>query len=440
MKRYISFVFILVISVITVSCGKDHDSDPVPVDPAPAGCDTSTVPVIMVHGMLASGDTYARHAMRLEQNGYCYQRIFAFDWNSVGSNQSAAITKLDQFVDSVKSVTGSPKVNLIGHSAGAGLVYGYCNDADRVLKVNKLVYIGAGVQSGPAGPNGEIPTLNLYSTGDKVATGADIPGAVNVQLTQEDHYEVATSKNSFIALYEFLESKTPQFPDIIEASGSQVRLSGRALVLGENTPVTVGTVEIYELDILSGNRISATPNATFVVSDNGAWGPFLGNKNAVYEYRVKGSQPTDRAIHYFREKAARSNQFIYLRTIPVSFPLALFFSGLPSNGNPVLGVFTSSQAVVKNRDNLTVDGTLLSQTNYYNDTRTTIASFLFDGNNNQTTDLTDAGLFNAQQVFLAGIDMFFPQITTPLILELNGRLLHIRRIESSVGVTVPVFD
>jgi hypothetical protein len=441
MKKIQHHLFLFVILMFAVSCSKKDDPKPIDNNPPPApACDATKSPVIMVHGMLASGDTYAKHAMRFEQNGYCRSRLFAFDWNSVGSSQNDAIIQLDAFVDSILTITSANKVYLMGHSAGAGLVYGYCDDAARSVKVKKLVYIGAGSQSGPAGPSGEIPTLNIYSTGDQVATGADIPDAVNLQLTDEDHYEVATSKNSFVAIYQFFENKAPQFPDIKPADGTEVILSGKALVLGENSPVTGGLVQIWEVDPATGNRLTTAPAATFTVTASGAWGPFTAKKNATYEYRVKGIQAADRAINYFREKAVRSNKFVYLRTIPTSFPLSFFFTGFPSNANPALGVFASSQAIIKNRDVLTVDGTLLTQTSYFEPSRTTIAAFLFDGNNNQQTDLTDAGLFNLQGVFLAGIDMYFPQNTSPLNLNLNGRNLNVRRIESSEGVTVPVFD
>ncbi len=394
----------------------------------------------MVHGMLASGDTYAKHGMRFEQNGYCFNRIFAFDWNTMAMNPSNTLAQLDSFIDSVLAVTKAYRVDLIGHSAGAGTVYAYCNDTLRFRKVNKLVYIGAGKQTQPAGPHGEIPTLNIYSGSDRVVKGDDIPGAVNVKLTDEDHYEVATGKASFIAIYEFLRGRMPVYTELNESEERQIVLYGKAVGMGDNSPVAGGTVEIYEIDELTGERIRDTAEAAFYIQPNGSWGPFLSIRGVQYEFVVKAVSNNDRPIHYFREKAFRPNRFIYLRTMPAAFPMSIVFAALPKNDNPVLGVFTSSKAVIKNRDMFSVDGNMISQLDYFTEMRTTIATFLYDSNKNGSTDLADAGMFNAQKMFLAGIDMHFTSTTEPILLDLNGRKLNVRRIPSSLGVTVPVFD
>lgn len=150
--------------------------------PPEVQCDTCRYPVVMVHGFLASGDTWAPFQQLFTSNGYHPDLIFAFDWNSL--NQGANhVALLDAFIDGVLAKTGAPKVRLIGHSAGGGLGYSYLSDPARAAKVDGYVHIGSMTQSGAAGPGGSVATLNIWSPGDKVAQGGDIPGAVNIQWT-----------------------------------------------------------------------------------------------------------------------------------------------------------------------------------------------------------------------------------------------------------------
>ena len=128
-------------------------------------CDTCFYPVVMVHGFLASGDTWTKFHQRFTSNGYKPGQLYAFDWNSL--NQGANhVAVLDAFIDNILTKTGAPKVRLIGHSAGGGLGYNYLSDAARAAKVDGYVHIGSSVQSGPAGPGGSVATLNLWSPDD----------------------------------------------------------------------------------------------------------------------------------------------------------------------------------------------------------------------------------------------------------------------------------
>ncbi|MCS6820106.1 MAG: hypothetical protein NZ522_09170, partial [Chitinophagales bacterium] len=76
-------VFVLSIAAATYlsSCKKEKENN---VD-SPT-CDNSQPPLVMVHGALASGDTYASQFMRFSANGFCEDRMFVFDWNTVGSD------------------------------------------------------------------------------------------------------------------------------------------------------------------------------------------------------------------------------------------------------------------------------------------------------------------------------------------------------------------
>ena len=67
-----------------------------------------------------------------------------------------------------------------------------------VGKVRKLAYVGFSRYVGS-----DIPMLNLWSSADLAVPGGDVEGIDNVQLTEEDHYQIATSVDSFAAIYEF---------------------------------------------------------------------------------------------------------------------------------------------------------------------------------------------------------------------------------------------
>src|SRR5688572_8587219 len=97
MKRYALFILLL---IFFSQCKKEDDlqqnnnnnnsnnnNNNNNNNPPPPSCKDSLLPVVMMHGFLASGDTYAKHVMRFTSNGYCGNRLFAYDWNTLaGSN------------------------------------------------------------------------------------------------------------------------------------------------------------------------------------------------------------------------------------------------------------------------------------------------------------------------------------------------------------------
>lgn len=418
------------------SCKKeDCDNDSIPQNEV---CRTSNLPVVMMHGFLASGDTWANHAMRFTANGYEPDMLFAFDWNTL--SQSGNEVLLDAFIDEVLAATGASQVDLIGHSAGGGLGYTYLSDSTRAAKVAHYVHIASSVQPAPAGANGEIPTLNLWSEDDEIASGGDIIGATNVKLVGADHYQVATNAESFAAIFSFFNAgKTACTTDLV--AQEPVQLSGRVVTLGENTPLVGASVEIYEVSDATGFRISTSPETTLTTDTKGYWGPFNAKSTTRYEFRVVSADPNDRVVHYYREGATRSNQFVYLRTFPPSgSTIALLLNGVPENATQsALVVFSSSQAVVNGRDSLTAGGVDLSSAQYASPAKTAIAYFLYDDGDSQTSG-DPVGFFGSFS-FLNGVDIFFPatpEATIPVYF--NGRTLNVKNWPSEEGVIVPVFE
>jgi len=393
----------------------------------------------MAHGFLASGDTYATQFQRFTSNNYCADRLFAFDWNTI--EQDNAEDLLDAFIDDVLAQTGATQVNLVGHSAGSGLGYSYLAEADRAAKVAHYVEVGSGANDQPAGPNGEIPMLNIWSEDDLVVTGGDVSGATNLKLSGVDHYEVATSATTFEAMYEFFNDKLPTTTSI--SSQEEISIAGRAVTLGENMPITGATVNIYALDAATGSRRSSEADATLTTDAEGYWSGFAAEADTYYEFHLLGSGPTDRAIHYYREPFTRSNSLVYLRGFPAASSLAgILLSSVPQDDNQsALAVFTANQAVLFGRDELSVDGFDLATSEYAAPEKTNIAFFLYDDGNSQT-DGTIHSIFGLLPAFLIGVDYFIPA-TEPGSLELkfNGRVMHVPNLKSgSDGTMVAVFD
>lgn len=431
----------LALSVVLAACQKEeplvNDQNDI-TTPTPADCDTTFYPVVMCHGFLASGDTYAPQVKRFVQNGYCPNFLYVLDWNSLGGG--SAVGQLDEYIDGILSRTGASKVELVGHSAGGGLGYDYLSEATRAAKVAHYVHIGSNPQTSPAGPNGEIPTLNIYSPYDAVVLGADIPGATNVSLADKDHYEVATSEETFAAIYEFVRGEAPVSTSI--ASDGIRGVGGRVLTLGENEPLVNATVNIYELNSATGERAGTSPIISYTTNDYGQWGCFNAEENMHYEFEVIPADPGQRKLHYYREPFVTSDNLVYLRAFPPATSLAgTLLASLPEEDDQAVVIsFTASQAVIYNRDVMTVEGYNLSTQQFASEDNTTIAFFLYDDGDGQTEE-TEVGLFGFTP-FLTGVDIFFPSDPQQTIdLVFNQREMHVPSWPSETeGVTVVVFD
>jgi hypothetical protein len=433
-----SILFLFTISFTFSSCKKDECPPIIDEGGIDVTCDTTYNPVVMCHGLLASGDTYASQVKRFSQNNYCENSTYVFDWNTLGGGSSE--DALDDFIDDILSSTGATQVELVGHSAGGGLGYDYLADATRAQKVAHYVHLGSSVQTGPAGPNGEVPTLNIYSPYDAVVDGEDIPGATNVSLALKDHYEVATSEETFSEMFRFFRGEDPVFTTIV--SDEKRTISGKVLTLGENEPLIGAIVNVYKLNSGTGKRLDAEPLVTYMTDGVGEWGSFNAEKDALYEFEVISANSADRKLHYYREPFLTSDGLVYLRAFPPSTSLAgTLLASLPEDDNQAVVIsFTSSQAVINNRDAMTAEGYNLSTAEFASEDNTTIAYFLYDDGNSQT-DETEVGLFSFTP-FLTGVDVFFPTDQQATIdLNFNQRELHVPSWPSETeGVTIAVFD
>jgi hypothetical protein len=426
------FLFLWI--VLLISCKKENEENTNVIP------DDGKIPVVMVHGFLASGDTYSLQIQRFCSNGYNLNKMYTFDWNSLGTANSEAL--LNKFIDNVLAETGAKQVDLMGHSAGSGLVYSYCKKATQAAKVAHLVLLAGFPQTKPGGPNGELPTLNIYSTADAVSSGGgNIPNAQNLKLTDKDHYEVATCFDSFEAMYKLFNATAPTVNTI--TAESTINISGKALSFGENLYVTGTKVSVFEVSNTTGFRISETPVEEFSVDKEGFWGPLTVKPNTYYEFLVTATASGSRPVHYYFEPFKRSNNAIYLRSFPAAGSLgAAFLGSLPKKDEQaVTAFFGASQAAINGRDILTINTTELSTPLLAKASNTTIALFVYDANNNAESNGGSVGLF-ATFPFLKATDEYIgTENPETITYSLNGRNIRMKNWKSkSEGVSVAVFE
>ncbi len=422
-------LFIFVGLLLSCTCDKPEYKD-VP-------CKQNQLPVVMVHGALGSGDNFALQALRFSSNGFCAEKLYAFDWNSLGTDASEM--DLDVFIDNILEETGYSQVNLVGHSAGGGLSYTYCEDPTRANKIAHYAHLGSFVNAAPPGPNGEVAMINIWSPDDLIVAGGDIPQATNVSIPGKDHFQIATSAETFEAIYEFFEGESPSHLAVQEEG--RIILQGRMVDFGANTPQTDAFVKVYEIDPDSGQRISNSPVAD-LVSIDGNWGPFEGEKNVYYEFEISRVESSFRKIHYYFEPFIRSNRFIYLRSFPPPTTGAgILLASIPNDDNQsVVALFSSNQAVIAGRDNLHVNNEELSIPQFTSAEQTSIAFFLFDDGDGESS-LTPHLLFNGIP-FLSGIDQFFSTSEDSSIsIEFNSRIINVPNWKSNTeGISVVVLN
>lgn len=431
-----AIVMLLAFAFLSESCKKEQ-SQP--------SCEPTLLPVVFVHGYLSSGDIYANMYMRFSSNNYCDEQLQVFNWNT-GISTVIALPHLDALINRTLEATGAAKVALVGHGTGGGLCYAYLSDAVHAAKVARYVHLGSAPQSGAAGPQGAIPTLNLYSTNDLVMAGADIPGASNMQFTGMDHYQVVSAPETFAEVYAFFNSgKRPRTTEI--EPSDDLLVSGLIVSLGENKRYGSANIHVYEVNPGDGRRRNTHPDTILTTGNGGVWGPWKAKPGAFYEFHVIGpSSPDVIPIidnnHYYFEPFKRSNPLVYLRqflepgTLGRSLLGNIFFA--PSTQSPVV-VFSNSQAVIYPRDMFRIDGNLLSTAQLTPAPKNIVTMFLYDDGDQQTSGTIHPS-FQALQTFITGIDYFLP-IAEPASsrLELNGRTLFVPKWDDS-GVSVAIFN
>lgn len=399
-------------------------------------CSGNLPPVVFVHGFLGSGDNWAEHARRLEAAGWCPDRIRTFDWNSLDRG-ARPDSLLDMFIRQVLQHTGAGKVVLVAHSAGGGVCARLLSVPSRAARVSHYIHIGSSPL--PAPPGG-IPMLNIYSKGDRIAArAADIPGATNLRLEEPDHLEVATCEAGFRAILDFIGSGGPRPAFSGGGQSKRWRVSGKAVVLGENTPLSGAQVEAWAYDTLTGRRLSDAPAWSGLADSVGRWEGFEAPSGSAYTFVLRPRQ--GRVVQYFLGPVRHHSRFTYLRALPAAGMAAMLLSGLPSDSaTSALAVFTANRAVLQGRDTLACNGKPLSGAELTPPAKTCIALFLYDAGRDGIGTGRPMPMFSAAP-FLNGADMLLPAgPARTLRLHYNGRDRVLPALPSRDAVMVAVFD
>lgn len=385
------------------------------------------LPVIFVHGMLASGDTWAVQCQRFVQQGYTTDYLQVLDWNTLSFGSKNDLL-LDSLINKTLKQTGAMQVNLVGHSAGGGVCNSYLQNPAQAKKVAHYVHIGSGkINQLPT-----VPVLNIYSTDDKVTGGSDLNGAENLKLAGADHYEVATSLSTFEALFRFFNLQQPNQSVSKQKKSSTVQLAGRIVGFGTNIPVANASLQISEYNPVTGD-ISPNPVFTTTSDSLGFWSGCSAQTDKYYEMKVTPTDPKSRVIHYYFEPFQSNNNWLYLRTLSSNGMSAMLTGNFPKNDTQsVVTIFSAQKSIINGRDSLTINHIPLNTAQLASPAKTAIAFFVYQNNSPANKAMTNFPFISTVNTSLPADSNFD--------FYCNGRNRRIKSIPSSKGVMVVVFN
>jgi pimeloyl-ACP methyl ester carboxylesterase len=389
-------------------------------------------PMIFVHGGSGSGAQFESQAMRFASNGYPPDWIRVHEYDSLFglAPQSEVIAALDVLVDQVIAETGTDKVDLLGHSLGTVVSQGYLGVAERAAKIAHYVNIDG---APAAAPPGGVPTLGIWGAGNQSRA---IVGGENAYFPNQTHVQVATSAESFVAQYEFLNDASPATTAITPEV--RVQLAGRAVIFPQNVGVDDATLEIYEVDGATGARLRPGPDATYPLSSpEGAFGPFEAIGGRHYEFVILRDDA--RPHHFYPQPVVRSDHLIRLLTVDADiFPGNIIQANAEESDGAAGFVLTRYREFWgdqgPNNDVLLLNGlNIISPTNSPLSKRVN-AMFVGDRGLDGMNDLVTPDPFYFGLPFITAMDVFMPAAIPP-----NGviELRNTSREGFSAAINVP---
>jgi hypothetical protein len=360
------------------------------------------VPIIFVHGSAGSGAQYQSQAMRFASNGYPADHIRVFDYDSSNPSPDIVQPALDEFIDSVLAELNADQAYMLGHSLGTSVMQDYLNSSpERAARVAKYINIDGRTADSPPGG---VPTLAIWGMGDPER---EIVGAENVYFPDQTHTESVTSPESFAAQYEFFTGEAPATTDI--EPEADVQLAGRAVLFPQNVGIEGATLEIWEVDDLTGARTGSQPEATYKLGADGAWGPFAADGTQHYEMvliREDGSHDH----HLYFQPFTRSNYLIRLLSVSPDSPIVQNAEG--SERHSVATIIRYKEwwgdDPNGNNDTLEINGTNVINVATSPISNRTIGIHAFDKGSDGVTDLSEPDGFFFALPFQTGTDIFIP--------------------------------
>ncbi|MGY1831955.1 esterase/lipase family protein [Geodermatophilus sp. SYSU D01180] len=203
---------------------------------APAGGDGGRLPIVFVHGSSGSAAQFQSQFQRFTSNGWDQDLLFAYEYDTSGPDNTAAIAGLGPFVDAVLEETGADQVLLAAHSRGTTVSHAYLADPAHAAEVARYVNLDG---RSSATPPGGVPTLAVWGEWNsppaprRGSVGA-IGGAENLYDPDQGHTETASSARTFAAVYRFFTGSAPHTTDVLPEPPGQVTVAGRAVLFPQN--------------------------------------------------------------------------------------------------------------------------------------------------------------------------------------------------------------
>lgn len=98
-------------------------------------------PILFVHGWNSSGAIWSTMIGRFQTDGWAPSELYTWSYNTAQSNATTA-QQLSAKVDSILTVTGASKVNIVSHSMGALSSRFYIKNLTGGSKVDAFISLG----------------------------------------------------------------------------------------------------------------------------------------------------------------------------------------------------------------------------------------------------------------------------------------------------------
>jgi hypothetical protein len=269
--------------------------------------------------------------------------------------------------------------------------------------------------------------------------GGDIEGGANLDLKDKDHYEVATSPETFTAIHKFINNDNDD-QLLIFNRPKTVLIAGKAVLLGSNEPMQKATVAIYKLNAKNGARLSQEPFIVLKTDTTGRWGTLVTDKKSFWEFELIPASVNQRAISYFFEPFTQSNSYVYLRGFPQEGMISTMLGTIPADDKQsAVVIYSSSKAMIAGRDSVTINGIPVSSATLTPAPKTIISSFIFDDGDGKTS----GNMLKQYSLapFLSGADIYLPVSKNKgHIIYYNGRKLIVPAISSKERILLAVFN
>jgi pimeloyl-ACP methyl ester carboxylesterase len=359
-------------------------------------------PVIFVHGFVGSGGQFESQAQRFTSNGYPAGLIAAQEYDSTfGTITMAGVwTELDGLITTLLAQSGADKVELVGHSLGTSVSQGFLTSSpERAARVAHYVNLDG---SPAAALPGGVATLAVWGEGN---SASQVVGATNVYQPDHSHVQVATSAETFDAMYRFFnDGRAPATTGI--SRQHRVLISGRVNLFPTNEAADGTTLEIWEVDRTTGYRKRKAPEATYAIGADGSWGPFQTRSGRYYELAVRWEDSTQ---HFYFEPFVREDRLVRLLTQHPGTGLDALREQSPDTSNLLFVRYKELWGDQgPDSDVLTVDGTNVLTPAIAPRAKRLNALFAFDAGLDGVTNLSaPIPALNALP-FISGADVYLP--------------------------------